>query len=200
MSDEFKFETYKLSYPINEAESDSDTPLLVSKLPNLFAAQTRTLQDIYLKPYRDALSYSWRVRESKEEARHTHRGHDIVVERDYWFPPEKVREHSDQRGSWGSIFSRSFDQKPSGLDDDDTKLVYRTNSFEDTKYPKQFDSLEKAQAYIDEELALDEAASELGAVVEYLDSMECSCGEYGSISKREYLRHAVDIAKLVRAE
>jgi len=145
-------------------------------------------------------AFAWDVKESKEEARHTHRGRDIVVERDYWSPPEKVREHSDQRGSWGWIFSRSLDQKPTGLDDNNTRLVYRTNSFEDTKYPKQFDSLEKAQTYIDEELALDEAASKLGAVVEYLDNMECSCGEHGSISKREYLRHAVDIAKLVRAE
>jgi len=154
---------------------------------------SRVFDNTFMAPYRESLPYSWHITSHDDIETTDYRGRAIVTRRDQWVPPEKTRERNRS-----SIFAGDRTERPDELDENNTAIVYRTPSFDNPNSKRTFDAVDKAKAYIDNELALDAQTESLAPIIAFLKDLPCSCGEYGSIDDREYIRYAAQLAEIVK--
>ena len=148
--------------------------------------------DVLLAPWKESRPYRWAATKSEKIAQHEYRGHVIVEERTTWTPPEKERPNN-----FPDFFGMDG-KPPPRMSSGNSTIAFVTKRFGDRKFTDSFASLAKAKAYIDSEMALDESAPKLKALIKYLKGMPCTCGEYGWPEDRDILRHAAEIVKLAR--
>jgi hypothetical protein len=135
--------------------------------------------------------YKWRVAGTGTVQTYEYRGQIIEEQRTFWTPPEKELPEGERHGWPFYHFA-----KPLGLDEKNSYIRFTTQDF-DSKWHKSHLTLEDAKAYIDTELALSKRAESLASVIDFLKRMPCSCGEYGDVSDREYLRFAAELTDLI---
>ena len=155
---------------------------------------SRAFDETFLAPIRESLPFSWHVVSEEDLETSDYRGRAIVTRRNQWVAPEKTRE----RGKSFLFFHADRTERPEELDEKNTAIVYRTPNFDNPNSDRTFDAVDKAKAYIDDELALDAQTESLAPIIAFLKDLPCSCGEYGSIEAREYIRYAAQLAEIVK--
>lgn len=167
---------------------------LTDKINDNLRVSMMSMADHYVKgvldDFKKAEPYRWKKTDEQVVREIDYRGEVITEKILTWAPPEKESNFAILYGGG----------KPDGLRQDNTVKRFVTKDWSgEQKIGKWFSSLAKAKEYVDESLSIEANAEALKPIVKFLEhDMPCTCGEYGLLSKRDYLEKAHELFMLLK--